>query len=69
MTTFKLSAGITVSAYTTVEAETEAEAIEIARDREAAIGGHGTGIEDTEYWIIDDADGMPESIRVEGKGL
>ena len=62
---FRIYATVTVSAFTIVTAETEAEALAIAHEREAAIGGHETGIEPAEYFVIDDADGTPENIRVE----
>ena len=62
MTTYNLSAMVTVSAYTTVEADTLEEAIAISRDRRAEIGGNGTGNHPGESWIIEDADGVPEAI-------
>ena len=58
MPQFNLSAMITVSAYTTVEAETLEEAISIAKSREAvngALGGHS----EKDLWIVDDIDGEP----------
>jgi len=63
MKTFNLSAQVTVTAYTTVKAETLEEAIEIAESREVVIGGIGTGTEPDEQWIIDDADGSPMNIH------
>lgn len=62
MPKFELSAAVTVSAYTTVEADTLEKAIEIAEGREAAIGGMGTGVNALDSWVIDDADGMPMEI-------
>ena len=55
---FELSAQITVSAYTTVEAETYEEAFKIAARRGAAIRKHHL-IEELEQWIINEADGLP----------
>lgn len=55
---FNLSAKITVSAYTLVEAETLEEAINIAKSREAvngALGGHS----EKDVWIVDEIDGEP----------
>ena len=63
MPIFKLSATVTVSAYTTIEADTQEEALKIAHAREVVIGGHGTGMSEDENWIIDDADGMAENIH------
>jgi hypothetical protein len=63
MPTFRLTADVTVSATTVVEADTLEEAIAIAEDRAAAIGGIGTGEDETENWIIEEADGLPKNIR------
>jgi hypothetical protein len=57
-------ASVTVSAYTVVEADTLEEAMRIAEKRVPVIGGPSSGEEETESWIIDDADGMPENIHV-----
>ena len=61
---YKLSAAVTVSAYTEVEAESLEEAIEIAEDRDCVIGGIGTGSLPSESWIIEEADGMAQDIRL-----
>lgn len=63
MAIFKLSAEVTVSAYTIVEAETLDEAIQIARNREAAIGLLHTTNDPNEQWIIEEADGGPQNIH------
>lgn len=58
MPQFNLSATVTVSAYTMVEAETLEEAINIAKSREAvngALGGHS----EKDVWIVDEIDGEP----------
>lgn len=60
---FHLSAAFTVSAYTTVEAETLDEAMAIARSRAGVIGGNGSGAQATESWIIEDVDGEPQDIH------
>lgn len=56
---------VTVSAYTEVEAFSEAEALEIANAREVEIGGNGSGQYPDEVWVIEEADGSPESIRID----
>ena len=62
MTKFNLSAHVTVSAYTVVEADTLEAAMEIAGQRQVVIGGMNTGEDPEESWIIEDADGSPENI-------
>jgi len=62
MKKFNLSACVGVSAYTTVEAETLDQAIKIAKDRDVVIGGVGSGYSEDEFWVIDDADGLPQEI-------
>ena len=64
MPTFKFSAVIGVSAYTTVEADTEEEALEIAERREPVIGGRTSGFSDDEHWIVEEADGTPTNIEL-----
>lgn len=60
MPTFNLSATVTVSAYTTVEAETLEQAIEIARGRDVEFADRMNS--HTELWIIDSPDGSPSGI-------
>lgn len=62
MPEFELSCFVTVSAYTTVEADSLEEAIAAAKEREVVIGGRG-GEDQNEEWIIDDADGSPSEIH------
>ena len=62
MATFNLSAAVTVSAYTEVEADSLEEAIKIASDRGCELGFNGCGYVATDYWIIDSVDGMPVDI-------
>ena len=64
MPRFRLSAAITVSAFTTVEADTAEEAIEIAEARSAVIGGINIGESRDDSWIVDEADGEPCDIKV-----
>jgi hypothetical protein len=63
MTTFQLSAVVSVSATTTVEADTLEEAIKVAKAREVVIGGLHTGADPEEQWVVEDADGSPEQIH------
>lgn len=60
---YRLACGVTVSAYTAVDAQSLAEAIEIAKEREVVISTGHDGAEESEQWIIDDADGSPNSIH------
>lgn len=66
MKTFRLTAPITVTAYTEVEAETLEEAIKIACDRSAVVGGSGSGYSADEHWIVDDADGEVDPKEIHG---
>jgi len=62
MKVFNLVSKVTVSAYTEVEAKTLDDAINIAKQRQTAIGGVGTGALPDETWIVDDIDGEPYEI-------
>jgi hypothetical protein len=57
---FKICGHVTVSAYTFVEAATEAEAIAIAKDRNGALAPHGSrdGKDPLTEFIIEAADGL-----------
>jgi hypothetical protein len=62
---FIVNATVTVSAQTLVEADSEAEAIAIAGEREMAELAHNSLYPDVdEAWHID-IDGEPQNIRVE----
>lgn len=63
MAKFKLSAMVTVSAFTTVDAETLEDAIVEAESRPVVIGGINSRESRLESWIIDEADGEPQEIR------
>ena len=68
MKTYIFNAHVTVSAWTHVEAETEEEARQIAEERiDVTLGGVASGADPTETWIIDDADGVPTEITLEGE--
>jgi len=62
-----VSAGMTVSCYTVVEAESEGEALEIAEMREPAGMCHGALSPDIgESWHFEN-DGMPFELKAEVK--
>jgi hypothetical protein len=65
MAKFLMSAAVTVSAYTEVEAETLEEAIEIASDRTCELSFNGCGYEADDCWLIEYADGSPYDITGE----
>lgn len=60
MKTFRLSAHVTVSAVTEVEAETLEEAIKRAGYRSVEFDQPGADIEDS--WLVSDFDGEPHKI-------
>lgn len=64
MPTFKIAAKVTVSCFTTVEADTEDEALEIANGRDLAEFHIDGSYQVSESWHID-ADGVPFEIRVD----
>ena len=63
MPRFDLAASVTVSAMTTVEAETLEEAIAIAEGRDVELGSNGSGYSQDEVWLVEDADGSPCEIH------
>ena len=65
MPKFTLSAQITVSAFTQVEAATKDEALAVAAGRSAVLGGVGAGWDADDFWVIEDADGAPCDVKVE----
>lgn len=61
---FKLTANVTISVYTEVEADTLEEAIEIGKEREL-MGITQTGCDtEKDAWLCDELDGTPENIVV-----
>ena len=63
MPQFRLAAKVIVSAYTTVEAETEVDARRIAQSRPVASAG---GPEQRrEFWLVYDCDGSPQEIHLD----
>ena len=63
MPKFILTAQVTVSTYTAIEAETLEEAIKISEDRDVVIGGNCSGESEEFSWIVEEIDGEPENIR------
>lgn len=63
--TFRLTAKVTVSAYTEVEADSIEEAKEIAEGRAVGIGGPRAGNDPAEEWVIDDPDGEAYDLEEE----
>jgi hypothetical protein len=59
---YTLSATVTVSAFTVVEADSEAEAIAIARTRGVTIDDRSDGEEE---WAVTEADGEPHDIKID----
>ena len=62
MTKFRLTANVTISVYTEVEADTLEEAIEIAKERDLMVIVGTGGDTKTNAWMTDELDGMPENI-------
>ena len=63
MKTFNLSAVVTISIYTKVEAETLEEAIEEAEGREIEKRQWDADYAEKEFWLADDYDGEPTGIK------
>ena len=61
---FRLHCSVTVSAFTVVEANTLAEAIEEAEGRNVELCFDGSGVSPFESWCIEDADGEPTDVTV-----
>lgn len=60
MAQYQLAAKVTVSAYTTVEADSLEEAIKLASSRHVAL--ESSGELSSETWIVEEADGSAEGI-------
>lgn len=63
MKNFKLTARVTISVYTEVEAETLEEAIKIAEDRDLMPIVHSGGEKAEDTWMCDELDGVAEDIE------
>jgi hypothetical protein len=62
MMQFNLACTVTVSAYTSVEADSLEEAIDIARERDVELHFNGSGTSEDEVWCVEGADGCPTGI-------
>jgi hypothetical protein len=65
MPKFAVYAAVTCSAFTLVEADTPEAALEIANGRGVMLGGIGSGADPKDTFVIEDADGEPDNIRIE----
>jgi hypothetical protein len=65
MEEYLISAKVTVSVYTKVEAETLEEAIEIAKDRTPMSVTSNGGDNEEENWMLDEIDGEPFDLHEE----
>jgi len=63
MNKFILTAKVTISVYTEVEAETLEEAMRIAEDRDLMPVIHSGGETAEDTWMCDELDGVPEFIE------
>ena len=63
MKNFKLTARVTISVYTEVEAKTLEEAIKIAEDRNLMPIIHSGGETAEDTWMCDELDGVAEDIE------
>ncbi len=66
---FNLYGEITVSAYTTVIADSLEQAIEIATQRDAVIGGICSGADPCMEWVVEEMDGEVTKIYGEKNEL
>lgn len=68
MKKFELTAKITITAFTTIEAETLEEAIEKANNRYdmMSIASNNADTPD-DVWMIEELDGMPYEIKAENE--
>jgi hypothetical protein len=63
MKKFELTATVTISVYTTVNAENIKDAIEIAESRGIEHSDFGYQNQEYEAWVSDEYDGFPQNIR------
>ena len=68
MKTYHLSAEVTVTATTIVRAKNTKDAIAIAEGRQVEIGGFGSGVNGKDVWVIEDADGEAQNIKIDAGG-
>ncbi|KYG76405.1 hypothetical protein [Roseivirga spongicola] len=62
MNKYLLTANVTISVYTEVEAENLAEAMRIAEERDLMPIVHSGGETQEDTWMCDELDGVPENI-------
>lgn len=60
---YKLTAQMTISIYTTVEADSLEEAIEIAQERDVVSIVTNNGDDADFAWMCDELDGYPKNIQ------
>ena len=63
MKTFELSANVTISVYTKVEADTLEQAIAIANDRSLMQIVHDGTQDELEEWVCDELDGETQDVH------
>ncbi len=62
---YNLTAQMTISIYTEVEADSLEEAIEIAKDRDYMSIVKNGGDSEEDFWMCDELDGYPKNITEE----
>ncbi len=65
MKEYKLNGNVTISIYTTVEANSLKEAIEVAEDRNIEVYEWGLKYQRNEAWVAEEYDGTPKNITDE----
>ena len=65
MKTFSISGKITISVSTLVDAETEEEAMKIARDRDTQQIPCDSFYSEDEFWCASELDGTPFDLRID----
>ena len=63
MKKYNLSGNVTISLYTTIEANSLEEAIEIAEDRDIEKYEWGIEKQKNEVWVAEEYDGDPNNIQ------
>lgn len=63
MSIYKLTAKVTISIFTEVEADSVEDAIEIAKERETMDIPRDSFYTEDKYWIADEIDGTPYEIE------
>lgn len=63
MKTFELSATVTISIFTAVEAETLEEAIKIAEERHIEVAEYDSTEQQKQCWVSEEYDGSPQNIK------